>query len=65
MSAFKVQDMTCGHCEKAIKAELAKENPAVKVDVDLKSKVVTVENLPDDRVIYLLKEIGYTPEVVK
>jgi copper chaperone len=65
MSAFKVQDMTCGHCEKAIKAELTKNNSAVKVDVDLKSKTVTVENLPDDQVVYLLKEIGYTPEKMK
>lgn len=65
MSAFKVQDMTCGHCEKAIKAELTKDNPAVTVAIDLKAKTVTVENLPDDRVITLLKDIGYTPEKMK
>lgn len=65
MSTFKVPDMTCAHCEKAIKTELAKGNTGVKVDVDLKSKTVTVENLTDDRVIFLLKEIGYTPEKMK
>lgn len=65
MSTFKVSDMTCGHCEKVIKEELTKSNGSVKVDVDLKSKLVTVENLPDDRVEFLLKEIGYTPEKVK
>ncbi|MGE3609807.1 MAG: heavy-metal-associated domain-containing protein [Bacteriovoracaceae bacterium] len=65
MSVFKVADMTCGHCEKAIKTELAKGSKDVKVDVDLKNKTVEVENLPDDRVIFLLKEIGYTPEKMK
>jgi copper chaperone len=65
MSTFQVEDMTCAHCEKAIKTELTKGNGAVKVDVDLKSKTVTVDNLDDDRVIFLLKEIGYTPKKVK
>jgi copper chaperone len=65
MSVFKVADMSCGHCEKAIKTELTKEDPTIKVEVDLVQKTVTVENLPDDRVIYLLEEIGYTPEKMK
>lgn len=65
MGTFKVPDMTCAHCEKAIKTELGKGDSKVKVEVDLKGKLVTVENLTDDRVIFLLKEIGYTPEKVK
>ncbi len=65
MGVFKVPDMTCAHCEKAIKTELAKGAATVKVSVDLKEKTVTVKNLADDRVMFLLKEIGYTPEKVK
>lgn len=65
MGVFKVSDMTCGHCEKAIKEELTKEDSRIKVDVNLKDKTVSVENLSDDRVMFLLKEIGYTPEKVK
>ena len=65
MGVFKISDMTCGHCEKAIKTELAKGDPKVKVDVNLKDKTVAVENLTDDRVIFLLKEIGYSPEKIK
>lgn len=65
MSLFKVEDMSCAHCEKAIKTELAKGDPTVKVAVDLKQKTVQVENLPDDRVLFLLKEIGYNPEKIK
>lgn len=64
MGVFKVSDMTCAHCEKAIKQELTKGDDKVKVEVDLKSKVVSVENLSDDRVTFLLKEIGYTPEKI-
>lgn len=62
MSVFKVDDMTCAHCEKAIKSELKKGDSKINVEVDLKSKTVKVENLPDDRVIFLLKEIGYSPK---
>lgn len=65
MTTFKVPDMSCGHCEKAIREELSKDSDSVKVEVDLKAKIVSVENLPDDRVLFLLKEIGYTPEKMK
>ena len=65
MGTFKVPDMTCAHCEKAIKKELTKGDDKIKVDVNLKDKTVTVDNLTDDRVIFLLKEIGYTPEKMK
>lgn len=65
MSTFKVSDMTCAHCEKAIKTELAKGSKDVQVEVNLKDKTVKVENLSDDRVIFLLEEIGYSPEKMK
>lgn len=65
MGVFKVEEMSCGHCEKAIRGELSKGDSNIKVDVDLKKKTVVVENLSDDRVIFLLKEIGYHPEVMK
>ena len=62
MSTFKVNDMSCGHCEKAIKTGFAKNEPAATVQVNLQDKTVTIDNLSDDRAIFLLKEIGYTPE---
>jgi copper chaperone CopZ len=65
MGTFKVPDMTCTHCEKAIKSELAKGDEKISVKVDLKKKLIKVDNLSDDRVLFLLKEIGYTPEVVE
>ena len=64
MGLFKIEEMSCNHCEKAIKSELSKGDPEVKVNVDLKKKTVHVENLSDDRVIFFLKEIGFMPEKV-
>ncbi len=61
MSVFKVPDMTCGHCEKVIREELTKVDQQVRVEVNLKDKLVTVDNLSDDRVLSLLKSIGYSP----
>jgi copper chaperone len=65
MGTFKVPDMTCAHCEKAIKTELAKGDQTIKIEVNLQNKTVKVDNLADDRVLFLLKEIGYTPEKMK
>lgn len=56
--------MTCDHCEKVIKLELTKFNPDVNVQVNMQEKTVQVQNLADDRVVFLLKEIGYTPKKV-
>ena len=64
MGLFRVEEMSCGHCEKAIRTELSKGDPEVKVDVDLKTKTVHVENLSDDRVLFMLKEIGYNPKIL-
>lgn len=65
MGTFKVLDMNCGHCEKTILKEFARLHSEVKVEIDLKQKEVRVENLGDEKVISLLKEIGFTPEKMK
>ena len=65
MGTFKVTGMTCSHCEKVIKAELSRGNPAIKVEVNLIDKTVKVENLSDDRVEFLLQEMGYEAEQVR
>ncbi len=65
MSEFKVPDMTCGHCERAITGALKKEGADVEVHIDLKDKTLTVKNLPDETVAGVLKDLGYTPEKMK
>ena len=65
MSTFRVQDMTCSHCEKSIKSALVQGNHDIKVQVHLDKKQVVVENLADNRVVFLLKELGYNAEKIK
>ncbi len=43
-TTFLVPGMTCGHCQGAVTDELSKINGVIKVDVDLDSKVVSVES---------------------
>ena len=40
---FSVPGMTCGHCEAAVKGEVGKIAGVDRVDVDLSTKLVTVE----------------------
>ena len=65
MARFKVPDMTCGHCEKAITGALKKADPGAQIKIDLAAKTVDVSNMPDETVAGLLKDLGYTPEKVK
>ena len=39
---FRVPGMTCGHCEKAVTAEVMKISGVESVDIDLDTKSVTV-----------------------
>ena len=60
---FSVPDMTCGHCEKTVRAALAKELPDADVSIDLTAHRVTVEG---DRAKAedAIREAGYSPEAV-
>ncbi|MFD2854530.1 heavy-metal-associated domain-containing protein [Seohaeicola zhoushanensis] len=42
-TTFHVPDMTCGHCEKAVKGALAEALPGAPVEVDLAAHLVRVE----------------------
>lgn len=58
-----IPDMTCGHCEKRIRA--AVEESGGKVDsLDLESKraVITIDMQPEE-LAELLDEAGYTAQV--
>lgn len=65
MGTFKVKDMNCGHCEQTILKEFSRLYSEVKVEIDLKQKEVKIDNLVDEKVVSLLKDIGFTPEKVK
>jgi copper chaperone CopZ len=58
---YRVAGMHCGHCEAAVKEELAEVEGVAAVDVDLDSKVVTVRgaNLSDDSLRAAIEAAGY------
>jgi copper chaperone len=59
---FKVPDVSCEHCVKAIKDELTKIDGVDTIDVDIPSKLVTVrhdERVTDEQLIAGLDEAGY------
>jgi copper chaperone len=43
---FEVPDMSCEHCERAVRSELLKVAGVFDVDVNLETKIVAVEHDP-------------------
>ena len=65
MSDFTVQNMTCGHCVRAVTQAIQGADPAAQVRVDLEAKRVQVlSKLSDDQVIALIVEEGYPAQQV-
>ncbi|MCH4246547.1 MAG: heavy-metal-associated domain-containing protein [Acinetobacter populi] len=58
---FTVENMSCGHCVRAINNALHGVDAAAKVNVDLANKQVDVDSnaLSVDQVIAILQEEGY------
>ncbi len=60
-ATYTVPGMTCGHCEASVKQELSAVPGVRAVDVDLKTKLVTVSGAPLDDVALraAIGEAGY------
>lgn len=58
---FKVEDMTCGHCEKTIRRAIEETMPGTAVDINLESHEVTVAG---DATLAekTIRDAGYTPQ---
>ena len=58
---YTVPDMSCGHCRSAITAEVSAVPGVETIDVDLDSKLVTVNgcDLDDAALIAAIDEAGY------
>ena len=60
---FKVEGMSCSHCERAIKNALAELNGVSNTDVDLNGKTVTVQYdidfVVEADLIGAIEEAGY------
>ena len=63
MIAFKVDDMTCGHCVSTITKALAAVDQGAKVDFDLAAHQVRIEPVAADaeELRDAIEEAGYTP----
>jgi len=61
---FKVPGMTCDHCVHAVTQEVGKIEGVTKVDVDLATKVVTVDGTDDVEALRAaVDEAGYEAEL--
>jgi copper chaperone len=60
--AFRVEDMTCGHCAGTIKKAIEDKLPGTTVSADPASKLVSVIGTTDFSVIKsIVTGAGYTP----
>jgi copper chaperone len=64
IATYNVPGMTCGHCEASVKEELSAVAGVKSVDVDLKTKLVTVSgsSLDDAALRAAIGEAGYEAE---
>ncbi len=62
-TTFTVSDMTCGHCEKAIRRALAEALPDADISIDLSSQSVAVRG-DAATAEAAMREVGYSPERV-
>lgn len=67
MQAFRVDDMTCGHCVSTITKAIRATDKNAKVTVDLAQHLVIVEPTEADRqeLRDAIAEAGYTPVPVE
>ena len=57
---FQVENMTCSHCERAIRKAIAALSPQATVSVDLRGKTLSVDGpLSAAQVVEALAEEGY------
>ncbi len=63
MLAYRVDDMTCGHCASTITKAIRAVDAGAKVEVDIGLKLVRVEPTESDAQALsdAIKEAGYTP----
>jgi copper chaperone len=60
-ATYSVPAMHCQHCEKAVKEEVSAVDGVTAVDVDLRTKIVTVtgKSLDDVALREAIEEAGY------
>lgn len=60
-----IPEMSCGHCEKSIRKEVAKVDQAAQLVFDLKTRQLTIESKANGSLILgAIVEAGYAYEMV-
>ncbi len=60
MQRYKIEDMTCGHCASTVEKAIRGVDPKADINVDLRTKEVTVGTVADRAVIaQALNAAGY------
>ena len=62
-ATFKVNDMTCRHCEKTVREALEKDMPEADVVIDIAERTVSVEG-DASKAENVIRDAGYTPEAI-
>lgn len=67
MQAFRVDDMTCGHCASTITKAVRAVDAGAKVEIDLAQHLVRIDpaNTHDGDLSKAIAEAGYTPVPVE
>lgn len=65
MLKLSVENMTCGHCVKAIENAILEQDSSAEIKVNLEQKQVEVEsNLEANQIISILEDEGYHTKVL-
>ena len=65
MQTFKVDGMTCAHCERAVTSAVQRVDPAARVEVDLAAGTVrTSSEAPAERLAAAIAAEGYGASAV-
>lgn len=65
MYTYRVPDMTCGHCEKAILNEIEDLDQKAEVKIDLKSKHVLIRSSKSSESLQdAIKKAGFAVEIM-
>lgn len=62
MIKFQVADMSCAHCAGAITQAIEEADPQAKVQIDLGTHTVTIDDSVEvDKIRQAIREAGYSP----
>lgn len=65
MQTFRVPDMTCGGCVRAITNAVKEADPAASVAAEVETHMVKIESaLAADKLLAAIQDAGFTPETV-